>query len=596
MRIAVRLMGFLRKYWKQVTFAYICLLISTGFSLLIPEMLKRAIDQIHVGSSNVAVGDPRQLMYFGLVIVVASLARGIFAFGQSFTSEWVGQRVAYNVRNMFYDRIQRLSFNFHDTAQTGQLMSRATQDVESINMFVSQAVISIIYTIMFFIGIAIVLFVMNWKLALLSLALMPIVAYRAISMNLRLRPLWVSIQEGLARTGTILQENFSGVRVVKAFAQEDYELKKYSTEAKDFYEKTLLSGKIQAFNGPLMGFIFSCSTTIILLYGGREVMLNHLTIGQLLQFYSYLGMVVWPVRQLGWLITLYTRGIASGERIYEILDAESAVKEKPNAVKLKDVKGVVRFEDVSFKYNALKSFGPTGNILDHVSIEARPGEMIALIGATGSGKTTVVNLIPRFYDATSGQVLIDGIDVRDVTLTSLRRYVGIVQQDVFLFTGTVRDNISYGAINATPEDVFRAAKAAYLHDFIESLPEGYDTWVGERGITLSGGQRQRLSIARTILLDPRILIFDDSTSSVDTETEYLIQRALRHLMVGRTSFVIAQRLQTVKDADRIYVLELGKVVEHGTHDQLLREGRVYPSIYELQLKDQEEALSREGAQ
>jgi ATP-binding cassette subfamily B protein len=423
---------------------------------------------------------------------------------------------------------------------------------------------------------------------------MPIIAQRAISMNVNLRPLWTAIQEGLARTGTILQESFSGVRVVKAFAQEDYELRKYSKEATDLYEKMLKVGKIQAFVGPLNGLVFTCSTTIILFYGGREVILGHLTIGQLLQFYSYLGIVVWPVRQLGWLITLYTRGIASGERIFEILDTESAVKETPDAAELKDVKGVVMFEDVCFKYNAIQSPGAAGNVLDHVNIKARPGEMIALLGATGSGKTTVVNLIPRFYDVTSGRVSIDGIDIRDVTLTSLRRNVGIVQQDVFLFTGTVRDNISYGAVNATDEDIYRAARAAYLDDFIKSLPEGYDTWVGERGITLSGGQRQRLSIARTILLDPRILIFDDSTSSVDTETEYLIQRALRQLMVGRTSFVIAQRLQTVKDADRIYVLEHGKVVESGTHTQLISEGAVYPRIYELQLKDQEEAVSRQG--
>jgi len=304
--------------------------------------------------------------------------------------------------------------------------------------------------------------------------------------------------------------------------------------------------------------------------------------------------MIMPIRMLGFMVNLVSRGIASGQRIFEILDAQSEVKESPGAVKLSDIKGLVRFQGVSFSYDSLYPYESVGAVLKNINLEAKPGEMIALLGATGSGKSTLVNLIPRFYDVTSGSITIDDTDIRDMTLISLRHNVGIVQQDVFLFSASIRDNIAYGAVDASLEEIVTASKAAYLHDFIESLPEGYDTWVGERGFTLSGGQRQRLAIARTLLIDPRILIFDDSMSSVDTETEFLIQQALRELIKGRTTFVIAQRLQTVKDADQILVLDGGTIVERGTHNQLLKEGKIYPEIYELQLRAQEEALGKEA--
>jgi ATP-binding cassette subfamily B protein len=298
-------------------------------------------------------------------------------------------------------------------------------------------------------------------------------------------------------------------------------------------------------------------------------------------------MMIMPMRMLMFMVTLVSRGMAAGERVFEILDTESAVQEAPDAIELPDIKGLIRFDDVSFRYD---SWSP---VLNDVDLEAKPGEMVALLGTTGSGKTTLVNLIPRFYDVSSGSITIDDTNIRDVTLVSLRRQVGIVQQDVFLFSATIADNIAYGAVDANMKDIIASAKAAYLHEFIESLPEGYETWVGERGLTLSGGQKQRLAIARTLLINPRILIFDDSMSSVDTETEFLIQGALRELMKGRTTFVIAQRLQTVKDANQILILDGGTIVERGTHLQLLKEGRIYPQIYELQLRDQEEALGKE---
>jgi ATP-binding cassette subfamily B protein len=324
-----------------------------------------------------------------------------------------------------------------------------------------------------------------------------------------------------------------------------------------------------------------------------QVIQGHLTAGQLTTFYIYLGLLIPPIRMLGPIVDLTSRGIASGQRIFEILDTQSAVQEKPNALVLSNIIGDVKFSGVNFKYQRLGVRDTSGNILEDINLQTQSGEMVALLGATGSGKTTLVNLIPRFYDVTAGSITIDGIDIKDVTLDSLRKNVGIVQQDVFLFTGTIRDNIAYGAVKATEEDIINASKSAQLHDYIASLPNKYDTWVGERGVTLSGGQKQRLAIARTLLINPRILILDDSTSSVDTETEYLIQQALRELMKGRTTFVIAQRLQTVKDAQQIFVLDKGKIVERGTHLQLLKEGKIYRQIYELQLRAQEEALGSE---
>jgi ABC-type multidrug transport system fused ATPase/permease subunit len=399
------------------------------------------------------------------------------------------------------------------------------------------------------------------------------------------------VQQELASMTIVLQENLSGMRVVKAFSKAQREIDKFEKEAKKYFDDSLVTARIQAFNGPLMNFLFAISGALIIWWGGREIVNGNLTAGELAQFYVYVNMMVMPVRMLGFMVNMVSRGSAAGERIFEVLDTESAVKEKPDAIALPNIAGNVKFDNVSFSY-ASASYQAIGNILEHVDFEAKTGQMVALLGATGSGKTTLVNLIPRFYDVTSGKITIDGIDIRDVTLSSLRQNIGMVQQDVFLFSANIKDNISYGAVNATQEDIVAASKTAQLHNFVVSLPQGYDTWVGERGITLSGGQRQRLAIARTLLLNPRILILDDSTSSVDTETEFLLQQALRQLMEGRTTFVIAQRLQTVKDADQILVLSKGRIAERGTHEQLLREGSIYPEIYELQLRAQEEALGK----
>jgi ATP-binding cassette subfamily B protein len=437
------------------------------------------------------------------------------------------------------------------------------------------------------------MFLINWRLTLVSFACLPFIGWVAIVLVTKLRPLWTRIQQQMASMGTVLQENLSGIRVVKAFSRQYFEQKKFEKEALILYDDQIRVARIQAFGGPFMTFLTTIASSLVLWYGGLQVLQGHLTVGQLTTFYIYLGLLIPPIRMLGPMVDLTSRGIASGQRIFEILDTQSAVQEKPNAAVLSGITGDVKFSGVNFKYQQMKPNNTSGNILEDINLETKSGEMVALLGATGSGKTTLVNLIPRFYDVTAGSITIDGIDIRDVTLDSLRKNVGIVQQDVFLFTGTIRDNISYGAVKASEEDITNATRSAQLHDYITSLPHGYDTWVGERGVTLSGGQKQRLAIARTLLINPRILILDDSTSSVDTETEYLIQQALRELMKGRTTFVIAQRLQTVKDAQQIFVLDKGKIVERGTHLQLLKEGKIYRQIYELQLRAQEEALGSE---
>ena len=587
MRIIWRLFGLLKKYWGWAAISFVLLILSTLMALAIPDFLRRAIDM------GVTARDTHVLLMMGLAIIGASILRGIFAFAQGYLSEFIGQKVAYDLRNSLYDRIQRLSFAFHDKAQTGQLMSRATQDVEAVRMFVAMGSVRTVYVLATVLTIAGILLVQDWQLALITMAVLPPVAFIAIKMGTRLRPIWLRIQQEMALMSIVLQEALSGIRVVKVFSRQRYETAKFEKEALKIYDDTLASAKIQAFSGPIMTLLFGLSSAAIIWFGGNQIIHGRLTVGGLTQFYFYGAMLAMPVRMLGFMVNMVSRGISAGERIFEILDTESAVREKPNAVPMTAVKGLVRFDNVSFHYDTMNPYEPTANVLENVNLEAKPGEMVALLGATGSGKTTLVNLIPRFYDISSGKITIDGVDIRDVTLASLRRNIGMVQQDVFLFSATIRDNIAYGAVEATPDRIITAAMTAQLHEFVSTLPEGYDTWVGERGVTLSGGQRQRLAIARTLLLDPRILILDDATSSVDTETEFLLQKALRELMKGRTTFVIAQRLQTVKDADQILVLHRGKIAERGTHQQLLREGKIYPEIYELQLRAQEEALGKE---
>ena len=588
--ILLRLLSYAQPYWRIVLIAWLCVAGASAFMLLMPIFVQQAIDRgLEINSEGVGVGDRETLVWFGVAIIGISALRGAFSFGQTYVGEWLASRVAYDVRNDIYNHLQRLSFAYHDKAQTGQIMSRATQDVEAVRMLISFGIMRVAYLIILLVAVFIYMTYISWQLALVAWLFVPIVAGRSIVVSMRLRPIWMRVQDLQGRMGTVLQENLSGMRVVKAFAQEQQESVKFSKEAKDLFEVSFAANRIQAFNQPLLTGIWMMAMVSVGWFGAYQIDQGTLTGGELGAFMLFLVILQMPVRMLGWIVMMFARAQSAGERIYDILDAESAVQEKPGAIEMKDVKGLVRFEGVSFSYNAISP------VLRGIDIEARPGEVVALLGPTGSGKSTVVNLMPRFYDVTGGRITIDGVDIRDMTIASLRANIGTVQQDVFLFSATIRDNIAYGAIDATQEEIEQAAKAARLHDYIVSQPDGYDTWVGERGITLSGGQRQRIVMARTLLTNPKILILDDSTSSVDTETEHLIQQALAEVMKGRTTFIIAQRLKTVQAADQILVLQDGQVVERGRHEELIEREGLYREIYDLELRDQEEAYERTQA-
>ncbi|MEX2081180.1 MAG: ABC transporter ATP-binding protein, partial [Dehalococcoidia bacterium] len=529
-------------------------------------------------------GNERFLVLAAAAVVIFAVGRGIAAFGQQFLGENIGQRVAYDTRNRIYDNLQRLSYAYHDKVQTGQIMSRATQDVENIRIFINMGALRLGYVALIVLVAIVGMAFINWQLAILSWLTLPIIAWRSMVVSYRMRPIWLQIQENQAQMTQIAEEGLSGIRVVKAFSREEFESQKFALAAQRQADLNYHQARAMAFHAPLMTGLSIAQVAVTAGVGSLMIANGSLMWGELLTFLLWLFLLQLPVRSLGFVVNIVARAISSSERVFELIDAESAVQERPDAAPLTNATGHVRFDHVSFHYDNLSS------VVDDVSLDASPGQVIALLGPTGSGKSTIVNLIPRFYDVTAGAITIDGTDIRDFTLDSLRKNIGIVQQDVFLFIGTIRDNIAYGKPDATAEDVERAARAARIHDFIESLPYKYDEWVGERGVTLSGGQKQRIAIARTLLMDPRILIFDDSTASVDSQTEFLIQQALQELMKGRTTFVIAQRLRTVMRADEIIVLKDGHVVERGTHDALVQGEGLYRRIYELELKDQVEAL------
>lgn len=564
-------MTFAKKYWWLLVLAFMCMMASTAFVLIIPQLISRAVDTV------LSEGERGELMWLGVAVVAAGALRGVSAFGNSFLAELVSQRTAYDIRNALYDKLQRLSFSFHDQAQTGELMSRGTADVEAIRMFFGRGFLGLLQIVILFATISYLLVRLNWPLALMTMGFLAAVGWRAVIVARLLRPIWLKIQQLMARLGTILEENLTGVRTVRSFAHEEEESLKFATQAAVLYEEHMTATRQRAFNISLMVFLVTIPIAIILWYGGRLVIAGALGVPGLTLFIFYLTIMGMPVRRLGFITNIFTRTISGGQRILEILDTESAVKEKPGAIEMDGVRPGVRFQNVSFSYDS------AAPILKDINFTVEAGQLVALIGGLGSGKTTIAHLIPRFYDVTTGRITIDGIDIRDVTLDSLRRNVGIVQQDTFLFSATIRDNIAYGAVNADMEQIIAAAKAAQLHDFIESLPEGYATWVGERGVTLSGGQKQRLAIARTLLIDPSILIMDDSTSSVDAGTEHLIRRALNTVIKGRTTFIITHRLPIIRNADLILVLEDGQLVEQGTHSELMARNGLYRRVYESQL-------------
>ena len=587
MQILVRITKIAWKFRARLILAYLSFLGAVGASLLIPQLFGEAIDLLVAIDGDGIIREPtsnRTLTYFALGILGASLLRGFLDFARTYCTDSLSQKVSYDIRNSFYDKLQHLSFAYHDTVHTGDLMSKATADVEAIRRFVNMGLVRALEVVVRVIALLLILSFMNWELTLISLAFVPFIVIRSSMVMGRLRRMWALVQMRMGEAVTILQENLVGIHVVKAFASEEYEKKKFAKKAQELREEYYKSERLQGTNSAWMTLFFTSGMGLILWYGGWEVIRGDLTVGGLTKFILYLSQLTFPIRMSSFIINSFSRAITSGGRIFEVLDAESPVMQKSDAAVLERAEGRVEFEDVSFSYSERIP------ALQHLNISAKPDQITAILGAPGSGKSTIVNLLPRFYDVTEGCITIDGKDIRDFTLESLRHNVGIVQQDVFLFSANIHDNIAYGVKGATREDVIRAAKVAQLHDHIDSLPDGYDTWVGERGATLSGGQRQRLSIARSILIDPPVLILDDSTSSVDVQTERMIHQAMVNVMKNRTTFVIAHRLSTVREADLIVVLKDGQIAEQGTHDELLAANGIYQNIYELQLQPQEELL------
>lgn len=625
MSILVRLLGFAYRYRGYTIAGYLCLLVTIALGLVQPMIFREVID-VGIGQRN-----PDHLLAMAFALIVVNVVSSLAGFGMSYCNEYVSQRVAYDIRNALYDHLQRLSFAYHDRARTGELMSRVTSDVEHSRVFVGNGVLQIINTTVLYVAILSIMVSLDWWLSLVSLATLPFIAVTAITYGRRVHPMFRRVQRQWAHLTAVLQENITGVRVVKAFAREPFEVTKFEDENQAFLERQVATSRLQAFVFPMMVFISSIGTVAILWFGGIEAIEGRLSVGSLIAFNSYLMRLAGPTRQFGWIVAWVSRATASGERLFEILDAPSPVRERTEAVARQHIDGRVTFDSVSFSYaQALASVVnrqelspepigqlqpgvrrrdrddrtllthsgvPATPILSDINLVAEPDQVIAIVGHTGAGKSTLTSLIPRFYDTTAGTVFVDDTPVRDYRLVDLRRRIGIVMQETLLFSASVSENIAFGNADVSFESIERAARAAQAYDFIQDLPYGFDTRIGERGVTLSGGQRQRLAIARALLIDPRILILDDATASVDMRTEYQIQEALKVVMKGRTTFIIAQRISTITHADHIVVLDHGTIVQRGNHESLVSVPGYYRDTYDMQLRDRNEgaeALVRSG--
>ncbi len=600
-----RAIRYLGRYRGIAAAAYLFLFLSTGAMLMVPQLVQNIIDAITNGYMAAQVlkvpvafqgtvleklgwtaeqlaanqnGAETALLTAGGLILVFAVVRGLFAFSYSYMAERTSQGIAFDLRNELYAKIQRLSFSYHDQNQTGQLMIRATDDVEKVRLFIGQGLLMATQAVVMLTATLIILTLTNAQLMLVILPVLPVAMLMFLVFGSLAQPLFMKVQQKLSALNTVLQENLAGIKVIKAFVREPEQQARFNRSADELMGQQIQVSRLFSFLFPVVFLVANLGQAAVLYFGGEQIIYGTLTLGEWQKFSLYLVYVFFPLGQLGMIISQMSQASASAQRVFEILDARSDVETKPGAVDLPLVQGNVTFEGVTFRY-----FGGGDPALKAVSFSAQPGETIALLGATGSGKSTIINLIPRFYDASEGRVLIDGQDVRDVTLDSLRQQIGIVLQDTTLFSGTIRENIAFGRPEASQEEVEQAARAAQAHAFIMDFPEGYETRVGERGTTLSGGQKQRVAIARALLLNPRILILDDSTSSVDTVTEYQIQQMLSRLMKGRTSFVIAQRISTVRTADQILVLDKGQIAAQGRHDELIESSPIYAEIYNSQL-------------
>ncbi|MBW4435636.1 MAG: ABC transporter ATP-binding protein/permease [Pleurocapsa minor GSE-CHR-MK-17-07R] len=595
---SIRYLGKQRNY---AIVAYIALIIASLAQLAVPRLTQMMITAVTEGFiaslppiqrtfaaaqqgytaeqlASFEANSQNALILASLIIVGFAIIRGIFSFVQAFYSEKMSQGIAFDMRNELFTKLQRLSFSYYDRNQTGQLMIRATDDVEKVRLFLAQGLVLALQALVLLVATLLILFLTNWQLTLVILPILPAAIVLFGVFGKISQPLFIEVQKRISALNTVLQENLAGIKVVKAFTRERHEAKRFDRTAVDLYAQQVKVSRTFAFLFPVIFLLAQIGQAALLYVAGRGIIAGDVTLGVYQEFSLYVIYLFFPLGQLGFIISLMAQASASATRVFEILDAKADVANRPNATELPSIQGEVEFKNVTFKY-----FGSGDPVLKDVSFAAKPGQTIALLGGTGSGKTTIINLLPRFYDVSEGAVLIDGKDVRDVTIDSLRSQIGIVLQETNLFSGSIRDNIAFGRPDASDEEVIAAAKAAAADDFITTFPEGYDTPVGERGTTLSGGQKQRIAIARALLLDPRLLILDDSTSSVDLMTESKIQKALDLLMKGRTSFVIAQRITTVLNADQIIVLDKGQVVAVGKHHDLMEDSAIYAEIYNSQL-------------
>lgn len=570
-RLLLRCFGYLRPHWKLTAGAYLMMVLIDLVSLVNPQLIRWTID------NGIRVGNEGLLSLAVGALLTLVVVKGVFTYFQGRWTEVASQSVAYDLRNEIQRKLTVLSFSFHDKAEAGDLLSRAIQDVERIRFLTGRATFRVIEGVFLMLATVVVMLAMNPLLALLALTAMPLLVFQSIRFGRVFRPLSHQIQQQLGTLTTRVEQNLRGARVVKTFAQEEAEIERFAVENRRWFDLSAYSARLQATNMPLLHLIANLASVGILLAGGMLVIDGSLTLGELVAFTTYMGQLLSPVRFLGMILPAIAMAGASAERIFEILDAVPDVREAPDARELIIRRGEVRFENVSFAY------GRHSGVLKDISFTAQPNQVVALLGLTGSGKTTIVNLIPRFYDPTAGRITIDGVDIRTVTLNSLRSQIGMVLQETTLFAASIRENITFGKPGASPAEIEAVARDAQAHEFIMKTAHGYDTEVGERGVTLSGGQKQRLAIARALLTDPRILILDDATSSVDAATEHLLQLALARVMENRTTFVIAHRLSTVQRADLILLLDRGRIVGRGTHDELLKSSALYQTICRQQL-------------
>ena len=568
----------LRHYW-QASIAIGATIVAAILQLWIPRLLGSAVDQAQNVLSNAPEGAQQALIWTALTLFAVSVARGLFTLLQNYFSESVGHHVGYELRLAFYDKVQKLSYSYHDRVHSGDLITLGLLDLDGLRMFFSTGLVrTILLTVLIGVG-AYMLLTTDLVLGLLALSFVPFVAWRSSVAQLTLRSTWLVLQEKLSVLTRVMEENLGGIRVVRAFSGQKFELSKFDDASRAALELAHRRVHVRVKNTSMMTFSFFTAMGLVLWVGGTKVIAGEMSVGTLASFLTFMTILQMPVRQLGLMVNSFARAATCGDRFYGFLDAPVEIEDRPGAVPLKVTAGTLRFEDVHFTYP-----GASHSTLNGVSFEGRMGQTIGIVGAPGSGKSTLAHLIPRFYDVTSGRITLDGQDVREVTLQSLRRSVAVVQQDSFLFTTTIENNIAYGDPWAKERKIERAAESAQLHNYIMGLPADYDTVVGERGVSLSGGQRQRLSIARSLVLKPAVMIFDDSTAAIDAGTEHRIRSAIRRYAKDRVTIIIAHRLSSLMHADLILFLEDGRVVERGSHAELLELGGRYRALYDLQTR------------